>query len=56
MHEEGFHQAIRHVTFFDYIPTGEGKFDISKDVHESQLVLVNDIPSSRGDDNDATNQ
>jgi len=45
-HEADFKKALCEAIFFYNIPLDEGKFDVDKDFHECQLMLLEQIPSS----------
>ncbi|KAK7382366.1 hypothetical protein VNO80_01217 [Phaseolus coccineus] len=45
-HEAGFKKALRQAAFFYNTPLDEGKFDVDKDIHNGELLPLDQIPNS----------
>jgi len=46
-HELGFQKALQQVACIYSIPLDEGKFDVSKDFYQGQLITIMEIPSAQ---------
>jgi len=43
-HKLSFSKALQQAKYFYKIPLDEGNFDVGKDFHDGELILVDDIP------------